>query len=126
MLNGAFDEEYLKVIEGDVTVTTNLLSQRFDYIFFTGSVSVGKIIMKAASDYLTPITLELGDKSPVIINDSTSLNKVAQKVAWAKFMNAGQTCIAPDYILIEENLMKPFVFEMSKAIDLLLLDSAGL
>jgi len=92
-----------------VDVATELLNQRWDYIFFTGSVSVGKIIAKAAAKHLTPVTLELGGKSPCIIDDTINLKLTAKRIVWGKFLNAGQTCIAPDYILIKQSVKADFI-----------------
>ena len=100
--------EHVCVIEGDVAISQQLLEERFDYIFFTGSVQVGKIVYEKASHYLTPVTLELGGKSPCII-DQCQLKTAAKRVAFGKLLNAGQTCVAPDYLLIQENLKEEFV-----------------
>ncbi len=97
------------VIQGDITVTTQILNYRFDYIFFTGSTRVGKIIMEKASTFLTPITLELGGKSPCIIDDSANMKRAAKRIAFGKFLNAGQTCIAPDYILVSKHKKQEFI-----------------
>ena len=99
ILNEAFDPKFLKVIQGGVQETTELLKQKFDKIFFTGSTAVGKIIYKAAAAHLTPVTLELGGKSPVIITKDANIKMAAKRIVWGKFLNAGQTCIAPDYLL---------------------------
>jgi aldehyde dehydrogenase (NAD+) len=104
ILNDAFDPSYLKVIEGGVTETQSLLKQKFDYIFFTGSTHVGKIIYKAAAENLTPVTLELGGKSPCIIDHDAPLKLTAKRIVWGKFINAGQTCIAPDYLLVHQKI----------------------
>lgn len=111
-----FDEEFVKVIEGDVEVSQTLLSIPFNYIFFTGSVGVGKIVMEAASKYLTPITLELGGKSPCIVAKDADLKIAAKRIAWGKFLNAGQTCIAPDYLYIQEEIYDSFVALFKEAI----------
>lgn len=104
-----FSTEHISVIEGGVSETQDLLNQRFDYIFFTGSTNVGKIIMKEASKNLIPVTLELGGKSPCIVDKTTDLEKTAERIVWGKFINAGQTCVAPDFILadrgIKDNLL---------------------
>ena len=91
-----FKEEYIACVEGGVEVNQELLSQKFDYIFFTGSERVGRIVMKAAAENLTPVTLELGGKSPVIIEKTANIKEAARRIAWGKLMNAGQTCVAPD------------------------------
>ena len=92
----------VEVIQGDALVATQLLSQRWDYIFFTGSVAVGKIVAKAAAQHLTPVTLELGGKNPCIVDETANLQIAAKRIVWGKFINAGQTCIAPDYILVHQ------------------------
>jgi len=93
------DQRAVAVVEGGVDVTTALLAERFDHIFYTGSGRVGRIVMKAAAEHLTPVTLELGGKSPVYVDDTVDLAATARRIAWGKFMNAGQTCVAPDYLL---------------------------
>lgn len=113
MLATIFDPEFVTVIEGEVKETTELLAQPFDHIFFTGSPAVGKIVMKAASQHLVPVTLELGGKSPAIVTESSELNTAAEKIAWGKFVNAGQTCVAPDYVLVEESIAHDFIRELT-------------
>ena len=103
-----FDPEHVSAIEGGVDLTQSLLKQKWEYIFFTGSPSVGKIVMKAAAEQLCPITLELGGKSPVIVNKDAKLKQSAKRIAWGKLFNAGQTCIAPDYIYVHESVKKEF------------------
>ena len=119
ILNEAFDPNFLKVIQGGVQETTELLKQKFDKIFFTGSTSVGKIIYKAAAEHLTPVTLELGGKSPVIITKDANIKMAAKRIVWGKFLNAGQTCIAPDYLYVDaqisESLLKALTKEIEKA-----------
>jgi len=95
-----FDSCYAAVIEGDAEIGEALLRQRFDYIFFTGSAAVGKRVMSAAAEYLTPVTLELGGKSPCIVDQDVNLEPAARRIVFGKFINAGQTCIAPDYLLV--------------------------
>ncbi len=97
-----FSEEYICVVEGGIEVSSALLAEKFDYIFFTGSVHVGRIVMKAAAKNLTPVTLELGGKSPCIVHKDASLKLAAKRIAWGKFLNAGQTCVAPDYLLVHK------------------------
>jgi aldehyde dehydrogenase (NAD+) len=104
-----FDEDYVSVILGGTDVSQALLEERFDYIFFTGSVEVGKIVMEAASKYLTPVTLELGGKSPAIVTNSANLDLAAKRIVFGKLVNAGQTCVAPDYILVDEMVKEPLV-----------------
>ena len=113
LLSDIFEENHLKVVLGGVPETTQLLNLRWDYIFFTGSVEVGKIIAKAASKHLTPCTLELGGKNPCIVDSTANLKLSAKRLVWGKFLNAGQTCIAPDFILAHESIK-------SKLIDLLI------
>ena len=119
ILNEAFDPKFLKVIQGGVQETTELLKQKFDKIFFTGSTTVGKIIYKAAAEHLTPVTLELGGKSPVIITKDANIKMAAKRIVWGKFLNAGQTCIAPDYLYVDaqisESLLKALTKEIEKA-----------
>ena len=111
-----FDENHVACIEGGVEVTTSLLANRWDFIFFTGSVAVGKIVAKAAAENLTPVTLELGGKNPCIIDATANLKLSAKRIVWGKFINAGQTCIAPDYILVSEKIKTAFVELLKKEI----------
>lgn len=113
ILSEVFDEGEVQVIEGGLEETQALLKQKFDYIFFTGSTPVGKIVMKAAAEYLTPVTLELGGKSPCLIEESANLDIAAKRCVWGKFLNAGQTCVAPDYILVPRQLQDKFIERMS-------------
>jgi aldehyde dehydrogenase (NAD+) len=103
IINNNFDAGFLHVVEGNAEVTQSLLHQPLDYIFFTGSKRVGKIVMKAAAEQLTPLTLELGGKSPAIVDRSADLQLAAKRIAWGKFINAGQTCVSPDYVYVHEN-----------------------
>jgi aldehyde dehydrogenase (NAD+) len=116
IIEKVFQHEQATVIEGGVEETQKLLTQRWDYIFFTGSVAVGKIIAKAAAEHLTPVTLELGGKNPCIIDETANLKLAAKRIVWGKFLNAGQTCIAPDYILIQKDMKSHFVDFMKKEI----------
>lgn len=109
IMGKVFDKNHVEVIEGGVEVSKQLLSERWDYIFFTGSVAVGKIVAKAAAENLTPVTLELGGKNPCIIDETANLKLAAKRIVWGKFVNAGQTCIAPDFILIQKDMKKHFV-----------------
>jgi aldehyde dehydrogenase (NAD+) len=109
IINENFDPAFFKVVEGGIPETNTLLAERFDKIFFTGSVGVGKIVYQAAAKYLTPVTLELGGKSPAIITDAANLKIHVKRIVWAKFINAGQTCIAPDYILLPKSLEQEFL-----------------
>ena len=99
MLGELFAEDEVAVFEGDHLTAEELLRQPFDHIFFTGGTSKGKLVMRAAAEHLSSITLELGGKSPVIVDESADIVDAAKKLVWAKFLNAGQTCIAPDYVL---------------------------
>ncbi len=109
LINENFDSEYLKVIEGGIPETTTLLEQKFDKIFFTGSTHVGKIVYQAAAKNLTPVTLELGGKSPAFVTKDCNLKMTVKRLVWAKFLNAGQTCIAPDYVLVDATIEKEFL-----------------
>lgn len=108
------------VITGDATIAKELLNQRWDYIFFTGSVAVGKIVAKAAAENLTPVTLELGGKSPCIVDETANLELSARRIVWGKIINAGQTCVAPDYVLVhhkmKDTLVKLLIKEIEKAL----------
>ena len=98
-----FDKNHVEVVEGGEETAQQLLSQRWDYIFFTGSVAVGKLVAKAAAEFMTPVTLELGGKNPCIVDVDCNLKLAAKRIVWGKFINAGQTCIAPDYILVHRD-----------------------
>ena len=112
----AFDEEYVAVVQGDRTVNAALLSQRYDIIFFTGSPDLGRVVMRAAAEHLTPVVLELGGKSPVVVDKSADIRVAAKRIAWGKSLNAGQTCIAPDYLLIHRDVKEQFVGEYKRAL----------
>lgn len=109
LIESAFDASEVAVIEGDVRASQALLSLPFDHIFFTGSPQVGKIVMKAAAEHLTSVTLELGGKSPVIVDKSANVKRAAESIAWGKFCNNGQTCIAPDYLFVHADVKHEFV-----------------
>lgn len=109
IIQKVFDKNQVEVVEGGIEVSQKLLSERWDYIFFTGSVAVGKIVAQAAAENLTPVTLELGGKNPCIIDETANLKLAAKRIVWGKFVNAGQTCIAPDYILVQKKMKKHFV-----------------
>mgnify|MGYP003635241527 FL=1 len=111
-----FDPAYFTVVEGGVEETQELLKQNFDKIFFTGSTKVGKIVYKAAAENLTPVTLELGGKSPAIVTESCNLNVSVKRLVWGKFLNAGQTCIAPDYVLVHKSIEQQFLQQAQKEI----------
>lgn len=104
-----FHINHVECVEGGLEVSQKLLAERWDYIFFTGSPTVGKIIAKAAAENLTPVTLELGGKNPCIIDETANLKLAAKRIIWGKFINAGQTCIAPDYILIQKDMKSHFI-----------------
>ncbi len=109
MVGEIFKEEEVAVFTGDVEVSKELLKLPFDHIFFTGSPAVGKAIMKAAAEHLTSVTLELGGKSPTVVDANVNIGDAAKKIAWGKFMNNGQTCVAPDYVLIHKSVKKSFI-----------------
>lgn len=115
LVKETFPEEYITVIEGAVATSQALLAEQFDYIFFTGSVPVGKVIMEAAAKNLTPVTLELGGKSPCIVDASVNMKLAAKRIAWGKFMNAGQTCVAPDYLYVHKSVKEPFLKLLKEA-----------
>ncbi len=110
------DSKCFRVIEGGVAETTALLEQRFDHIFYTGNGAVGRIVMEAAARHLTPVTLELGGKSPCIVDKSANLEVAAKRIAWGKWMNAGQTCIAPDYVLVHEDVEAELVDKLANCV----------
>jgi len=116
ILSAVFRPEHLKVIQGGIPETTLLLKERWDYIFFTGSVPVGKIVAKAAAPYLTPLTLELGGKNPCIVDDSMPTQLIAKRLVWGKFVNAGQTCIAPDYLLVHSSVKAQLISDLKTKI----------
>lgn len=116
IIEKTFHVNHVEVFEGGVEVSNQLLAKRWDYIFFTGSVAVGKVVAKAAAENLTPITLELGGKNPCIIDETANLKLAAKRIVWGKFINAGQTCIAPDYILIQKNMKVNFISFMIEEI----------
>lgn len=111
------DDSAVAVIEGDAHVATELLKHRFDHIFYTGGGEVGKVVMRAAAEYLTPVTLELGGKSPVIVTQQSDIKTTARRIAWGKWLNAGQTCIAPDYVLVENSVRDSLVKALEEVID---------
>lgn len=114
IVSSAFDPEFVQVVEGGVETSQALLEQRFDHIFFTGGTAIGKVVMAAAAKHLTPVTLELGGKSPCIVDSDIDLETAARRIVWGKFVNAGQTCIAPDYLLVNRQI-KPQLMEQLKA-----------
>ena len=110
------DERVVQVVTGAVAETTELLKQRFDHVFYTGNGAVARVVMKAAAEHLTPVTLELGGKSPVIVAADADIETAARRIAWGKFLNAGQTCVAPDYVLVEESAEQRLLDALAKAI----------
>jgi aldehyde dehydrogenase (NAD+) len=116
MVESTFEPSYLRVVEGGPEVSNALIDLNFDKIFFTGSVQVGKIIMASAARHLTPITLELGGKSPAVVDSTANLEQAARKIAWGKFNNSGQTCVAPDYVLVHESVAAQFKTLLKDAI----------
>ena len=117
MLTELFDDNEIAVVEGDATVSTILLEQPFNHIFFTGSPAVGKIVMSAAAKNLTSVTLELGGKSPCLVDETANIKKTAEKIAWGKYINNGQTCIAPDYVLVHKSVENELVTELKSSIE---------
>jgi len=116
MINTHFHPDEIEVTLGGVQETQSLLNEKFDHIFFTGATPVGKIIMKAASENLTPVTLELGGKSPCIVDENCCIETAAARIVYGKFLNAGQTCVAPDYLLLHDTLKEVFIETMKKKI----------
>ncbi len=114
LINENFDQNYFHVVEGGVRETTALLKEKFDKIFYTGSSTVGKIIMRAAAEHLTPVTLELGGKSPAIVTDTASIKMTAKRLVWGKFLNGGQTCVAPDYLMVDKKVTAQLIEELKK------------
>ena len=117
IVRSAFDEEYIAVVQGDRSVNTALLNERYDIIFFTGSPTLGRVVMRAAAEHLTPVVLELGGKSPVVVDRSANVELAAKRVAWGKVLNSGQTCIAPDYVLIHRDVKEQFISAFARAVE---------
>lgn len=119
ILSAVFPNDWVSVVEGDAQVAQALLKERWDYIFYTGSTQVGKIVAKAAAEHLTPVTLELGGKSPCVVDGTAPLQKTVRRIVWGKFLNCGQTCIAPDYVLVKSEhkdaLIQALIEEIEKA-----------
>lgn len=109
MIEEVFPQKYVAVVEGGRKENQNLLEQKFDYIFFTGGIKVGKLVMAKAAEHLTPVTLELGGKSPCIVEKTANLKLAAKRLVFGKFLNAGQTCVAPDYLLVQKEVKKEFL-----------------
>ncbi|WP_410055837.1 aldehyde dehydrogenase [Saccharococcus sp. Marseille-Q5394] len=116
LLTEIFPQDYVQVVEGGIEETSALIHAPFDYIFFTGSAAVGKIVMKAAAERLTPVTLELGGKSPVIVDQTANLKRAAERIVWGKYVNNGQTCVAPDFVLVHETVKKQLLKELINCI----------
>jgi aldehyde dehydrogenase (NAD+) len=110
------DERFVAIVEGGVPETTELLAERFDHIFYTGNGRVGRVVMEAAAKHLTPVTLELGGKSPVIVTDDADIKIAGRRIAWGKYLNAGQTCVAPDYVLVERGVETALVDSIRTAV----------
>jgi len=117
MISDIFPANQVVTLQGDKEITTKLLTLPFDHIFFTGSTQVGKIVMRAASQHLSDVTLELGGKSPTIIDNTANLDIVAQKIIWGKFVNAGQTCIAPDYLLVHNDIYLALIEKLKNQVE---------
>lgn len=116
MIKELFSEEYIAVVEGGREANQALLDEKFDYIFFTGSVNVGKYVMEKASAHLTPVSLELGGKSPCIVDETADIKLAARRIVWGKFLNSGQTCVAPDYILVQRSVKDKLIKQIGKCI----------
>lgn len=117
IIESVFEEHFVAVVQGDAKVSQELLKQQWDYIFFTGSVNVGKIVAQASAQYLTPTTLELGGKNPCIVDETANIKLAAKRIVWGKFLNAGQTCIAPDYIIIHYSVKQAFIEALQNEIE---------
>lgn len=118
IFSNLFEKSHVEVIQGGIETSQDLLAKRWDYIFFTGSVNVGKIVAKAAANNLTPITLELGGKNPCIVDKNSDLNITAKRLVWGKFVNAGQTCIAPDYLIVEKSIKENLIQKLINEIEI--------
>ncbi len=108
IVGSVFHDDHVAIIEGGIEVSQALLQQKFDFIFFTGGTKVGRIVMKAAAEHLTPVVLELGGKNPAIVDSDANIDVAAKRIAWGKFFNAGQTCVAPDYLLVNSEIAMKF------------------
>ena len=117
IITESFETNHVEVVQGGVEVSQKLLSQRWDYVFFTGSVAVGKIVAKAAAENLTPVTLELGGKNPCIIDETANVKLAAKRIVWGKFINGGQTCIAPDYLLVKPQIKEMLIQSLIEEIE---------
>lgn len=117
IIKESFAKEYVNIVLGGVPEATTILKMKFDHIFFTGSTKVGKVVMKAAAEHLTPVTLELGGKSPAIVCKDSDLEITARRIVWGKFTNAGQTCVAPDYLYVHKDIKKKLIKHIIRSID---------
>jgi aldehyde dehydrogenase (NAD+) len=116
MIDDYFENDYVAVVQGGAEVAQQLLRHKLDYIFYTGGGAVGKIVMKAAAEHLTPLTLELGGKSPCVVDKEIDVEKTAHRITWGKFLNAGQTCIAPDYLMLHKSVKESLIDRIKKTI----------
>jgi aldehyde dehydrogenase (NAD+) len=116
LINQHFDAGYIHVVQGDAAITQEILQTRWDYIFFTGGTEIGRIIYQAAAKHLTPVTLELGGKSPCVVDKSANVNLAAKRITWGKMINGGQTCIAPDYLFVHEDIKDQMIDALKKHI----------
>lgn len=116
LINKTFEPDYITVVEGGIETSQELLREKFDHIFFTGGTRIGQIIMEAAAKHLTPVTLELGGKSPCIVDTDIDLKETAKRITWGKFINAGQTCIAPDYLLVHRRIKDDLIASIKQCI----------
>ncbi|MDY6805190.1 MAG: aldehyde dehydrogenase [Cyanobacteriota bacterium] len=116
LIRNTFDPAYIAAVEGGAETSQELLAEKFDYIFFTGGTNIGRIVMEAAAKNLTPVTLELGGKSPCIVDDNIQIEYSAKRIVWGKFINAGQTCIAPDYLLVNRRVKAEFLAAVTETI----------
>jgi len=116
LIQKTFDPEYIAVVEGNADTSQALLAEKFDHIFFTGGTAIGKIVMEAAAKHLTPVTLELGGKNPCIVDGDVNLSYTAKRIVWGKYLNAGQTCIAPDYLFVNHRIKSDLLTELQKCV----------
>ena len=116
IIQQTFSTTEIAVVEGDAIISQQLLMEKFDHIFFTGGTKIGQLVMEAAAKNLTPVTLELGGKSPCIVDTEIDLEETAKRIAWGKFLNAGQTCIAPDYLLVEKSIKEALITKLQECI----------
>ncbi len=123
IISACYSPDYVSIFHGNREMNQLLLSQRFDYIFYTGSPAVGKVVMKAAAEHLTPITLELGGKSPCIVDKNADIRTAARRIMWGKTINAGQTCIAPDYLFVHKSIKNTFITALQEAVHMMFGDN---